>query len=169
MTQRRGGLGNPAVIAYVAVTAVQSAISFFRSRKGGQQRLTTTAYANEAERLLQANLAAFLAQPSSETRAVALNNFESVWQDLSSRCGDVQMGKPGQACIHDRERGGQFDWFAAYRDPIENAQVSSSSSLAAALGVSPVGAAGVSTLPWGLIGMAAALAFGAVLVDGGHR
>lgn len=106
-----------------AVAAVTLAVMLLKNRRGPQQRIQTSQWADDAERVLQDNLGAFERQANSATKTVALENFDSVWAELVSRCGDPAMGNPGRACIADRQRGGKFDWWAAYRDPIERTQL----------------------------------------------
>jgi hypothetical protein len=54
------------------------------------------------------------------SQAAALKNFDDAWAYLTSAeaCGNPQLGNPGKACISDRSRGGRWDWFSYYRDPI---------------------------------------------------
>ena len=53
---------------------------------------------------------------------MALKTFDDMWTWLASvqGCGDPVLRDSGQRCLSERDRGGQFDWFAAYRDPIAN-------------------------------------------------
>ncbi|MCI0528475.1 MAG: hypothetical protein L0Y56_13635, partial [Nitrospira sp.] len=50
-------------------------------------------------------------------------NFVNVWEEVKKQCGDPVMGSPGEACIRDRDRGGQWDWWSYYYDPIAQDQV----------------------------------------------
>ena len=129
-----------------AVAAVTLAVTLLLNRKGGQQRIQTSNWANDAERLLQDNLAAFERNKTAASQAAALANFDRVWGELVRLCGNPAEGRPGQACINDRRAGGKFDWFAAYRTPIERA------SLASGDGVT-TGGVGVGGVPWWVIGM----------------
>lgn len=105
-----------------AVSAVALGIQLWLNRKGPQQKVATSAWADEAERLLQENVRAFQAAPSREMQSAARENFNRVWGGLVSACGDPAMGEPGRRCISERTRGGRWDWFALYLDPIEQWQ-----------------------------------------------
>ncbi len=105
----------------LAVAGVALALTALFSRKGPEQRRITTEIVNELEPLLKANLEGYRAGPRTRaSQAAALANFDSAWAYLSSEqaCGNPAMGNPGRACIADRQRGGRWDWFAYYRDPI---------------------------------------------------
>lgn len=121
-----GGLGVVPLV-YLGVTAaiagVQMAIQFWRSRKGPMQKLQATQYVDAAEPLLQENLRLFLSHPSLETQRATLENFDQAWDELKVLCGDPALGDPGRRCLSERQRGGVWDWFAAYRDPIASFQV----------------------------------------------
>lgn len=103
------------------IAGVSLAIGLLVSRKGPWQREATTQIVNELEPLLQQNLEGYLSGPRTpESQQVALANFDAAWSWLvsSEGCGTPNFGDPGRACIADRSRGGKWDWFAYYRDPI---------------------------------------------------
>jgi len=107
----------------VAVAAVTFALGLIFARKGGQQRVISTQIVNELEPQLQANVAGYFTGPRTRaSQAQALANFDAAWDWLGGpqACGNEQLGNPGAACIADRDRGGQWDWFSYYRDPIAN-------------------------------------------------
>lgn len=86
----------------------------------------TTQIVNGLEPLLRANVAAF--QSGAQTQCnqqIALASFDRSWQWLTSAaaCGNGSYGSAGNRCISDRTRGGQWDWFSYYRDPIATATV----------------------------------------------
>lgn len=113
-----------------AVAGVTLALGLILNRKGPKQKVATTQIVNELEPLLRQNLEAFQAGPQTKTnQEAALANFDSAWAWLASEaaCGSPDLGNPGKACISDRQRGGQWDWFAYYRDPVANAPVSDDS------------------------------------------
>jgi hypothetical protein len=122
-----GAAGGPVGIAISAgIAAVSLVIGLIRSRKGPQQKVATTQIVNQLEPVLQENLASYLAGPRTVVDLqAALANFDSAWAWLvsSQACGNiVELGDPGRRCIEDRNHGGQFDWFRAYRDPIATDQ-----------------------------------------------
>lgn len=107
----------------LAVAGVTIAIMAIIGRKGPKQRIATTDIVNDLEPQLQANVDAYFSGPrTAESQAQALANFDAAWEWLksSAACGNPDMGNPGKACIRDRDRGGRWDWFSYYRDPIAN-------------------------------------------------
>lgn len=116
-----GAFGGPIGLAAMGII---TAINLFRSRKKPGQKIATTKIVDEAEGILKQNLAWW--QGSNKTAAEqqqALNNFLSVWEQVKVQCGDPVMGSPGKACIQERDRGGQWDWWGYYYDPIAQDQV----------------------------------------------
>lgn len=108
--------GGPIGLAVAGVTIGLTAL--FSRKKPGQKRATTE-IVDSVEPLLIENLNGYLAGPrtiSSQRQAVA--NFEAGWQYVADSCGQPDMGTPGQWCIGDRQRGGKWDWFRRYLDPI---------------------------------------------------
>lgn len=115
-----GAFGGPIGIA---VTGITIAIGHFvgKWKQRAKQKQYTTQIVDEAEPFLQQNLAAW--GSSNKTRseqAQAIANFDAIWGEVVRQCRVGELGKPGQWCINDRQRGGKWDWFARYRDPIEN-------------------------------------------------
>ncbi len=107
----------------LAVAGVAMALSAIFSRKGPQQKVISTHIVDELEPQLKANVDGYLAGPRTRSsQAAALANFDAAWAYLSSSqaCGSAELGNPGKACIRDRSRGGKWDWFSYYRDPIAN-------------------------------------------------
>jgi len=121
-----------------AVTAIVSAIL---NSGCGQSCIVTSNWANQAEQALQQNIAAYFALPtprSQSAQAVALANFDNIWNSLVTACSKV-AGGAGTNCIADRQSGachwkqtvnspypGEpaigacWNWFLGYRDPIAN-------------------------------------------------
>lgn len=113
------GLAIPIVGA--AIAGVTLAISAFINRKGPQQKRASSYIVDEEEKLLKANLAAW--GSSNKTVAEqqqALANFTIVWEETKTKLNDPSLGEPGQRGIADRTRGGKWDWFNYYYDPIAN-------------------------------------------------
>jgi len=104
----------------LAIFGVTIGLQLLLSRRGPRQKQATTNIANEAQRHMVSNLEAWRSEPvhTVELQQQALGNFEMAWQYLVKNCGDPAMGKPGQNCISERDRGGQYDWWAEYYDPI---------------------------------------------------
>lgn len=105
-----------------AVIAVGTLVySLFHNSLGLQQDADTTAAVNQGMTLMANNLAAWNASNKSlATQAQCLQNFDQAWQAIVNFCGQASEGSPGQRCISERQRGGKYDYFAAYRDPIAN-------------------------------------------------
>jgi hypothetical protein len=103
------------------VAGVTLALLAIFSRKGPKQKVATTEIVNKVEPLLQENLAGYMAGPRTRSsQAQALENFKAGWQFVVDNCDVPVMGNPGQECVKDRQRGGEWDWFSYYYDPIAN-------------------------------------------------
>jgi hypothetical protein len=161
-SQPRAQLGQlgiaPVVILglQAGITAAGAAIAWLRTR--GKDKLQATAYVQQVEPLIAANLEAFLANPSRELQAATLADFDSVWADLRGLCGNPALGDAGRRCISDRDRGGKTDWFGYYRDPVAQYQFPAASTATA----SGAFAGGPDLETWG----AAALIAAGVLIWG---
>jgi hypothetical protein len=95
--------------------------SFLHNSVGLQQDADTTAEVNKAAVLMQQNLDAWNASTKSySTQTAAEANFDSLWSQVLVFCGNPAEGSPGQRCISERQRGGKYDFFSYYRDPIAN-------------------------------------------------
>lgn len=128
-----GGMASAALIAAKVswapvvgpvVAGVALALALIFGRKGPKQKVATTKMVESVEPLLEENREGYLNGPrTAESQAAALKNFDDAWNWLTSQeaCGSETMGNPGKACISDRARGGKFDWFRSYRDPIADA------------------------------------------------
>jgi hypothetical protein len=102
-----------------AVAGVTIGLMLLFGRKGPKQKVATTEVVNTAEPQFQANLAAYLSGPRTlSSQAQALANFEALWTWVVQHCQIPEYGTPGQRCVSDRQRGGQWDWFSYYYDPI---------------------------------------------------
>lgn len=120
-------------------------------RRGATQRRATTDIVNELEPILRANLDAYLTgSRSAEAQRQAIANYDQAWAWLQDQCGQTTFGEPGRACIGDRARGGRWDWFALYRDPIA-ATVTERAGEASELPTEEYGAA-----PWIAVALIAA-------------
>jgi hypothetical protein len=134
-------------------------------RRRGAQKVGATQIVNEAEPLLQQSLEAFQAGPQTEAaKAEALHSFDALWAFVSQECSSPggtykAFGDAGRRCVDERRQGGQWDWFAAYRLPIEQAQVVRNG--AAGLFAGADGGGGISLLPLAAV---AALVVGAAVV-----
>jgi hypothetical protein len=111
------------------VAGVTIALTLWLNRKGPKQKVATTKIVEEIEPLLKENVQGYLNGPRTrDAQAQALNNFDGAWQWVLENCGQPAQGKPGVACIADRQAGackyqenGQcWNWFIGYRDPIAN-------------------------------------------------
>jgi hypothetical protein len=114
----------------------------------GQTCVIAANDANKIEPLLQQNLQAYLSAPVhyASLQKAALNNFDMIWNTLTTACSDPSLGDAGKRCISDRQQGscayhtspggwsnGKYtapgpnnsgstcwNWFVGYRDPIAN-------------------------------------------------
>ena len=125
-----------------AIAGITLGIAAILNSGCGQTCVVTSNWANQAERLLQQNIAAYFALPaprSSSAKAISLANFDNIWNYLKQQCSNPSLGTAGQHCISDRQAGactwkqtvssaypgepalGQcWNWFNGYRDPIAN-------------------------------------------------
>jgi hypothetical protein len=105
-----------------AVIAVGVLIySLLHNSRGLQQDAETTAQVNKAAVYMQSNLDAWNASDKNlASQAQALANFDAAWEAIVNFCGQASEGSPGQRCISERQRGGKYDFFSYYRDPIAN-------------------------------------------------
>jgi hypothetical protein len=95
------------------------------ARLRGGQKIASSEVANRVEAQLKQNLSNYQGQASQHTtsqQAQALAVFD-YWIDFLQSpdgCGNQGNGSAGERCISERVRGGQWDWYALYRDPIAN-------------------------------------------------
>ena len=106
----------------IAIGAAVAGVSILISQlfKPDTDKIYATNIVNAVEPYMKQNLAAW--QGSTKTRSeqqVCLANFDYLWQRVVSSC-QGNYGSAGVACVADRQRGGKWDWFAYYRDPIAN-------------------------------------------------
>jgi hypothetical protein len=103
------------------IAGVTIALMAIFSRKGPKQKVATTEIVNKVEPELQKNLAGYMSGPRTRSsQAQALENFKAGWAYVVEYCDTPAMGNPGKACVNDRNRGGQWDWWSYYYDPIAN-------------------------------------------------
>ena len=109
-------------IAGPIIAGVMIALQLILSRKGPKQKRATTDIVNAIEPQLKANLEAYKALPVhyASAQEMALMNFDAGWDHVQDQCNIPEMGEPGTRCTNDRKRGGKWDWFSYYRDPIAN-------------------------------------------------
>lgn len=112
-----GAAAVPVVGAIVAGVTIGLMALF--NRKGPKQKVATTQIVDSVEPMLAENRDGYLNGPRTRSsQAQALANFDAGWEYVRQNCGDVSMGDPGKRCISERDRGGRWDWFTLYRDPI---------------------------------------------------
>lgn len=85
--------------------------------------------------VLQPNLTAWqnaaTANKTLANQAAAVAVFNSGWAYVMQACNNPALGSAGINCIGDRQRGGKFDWFKLYLDPIATDPAPSANALAA--------------------------------------
>jgi hypothetical protein len=117
--------------ATLGIGAAAAAVIMWLNRRGPKQKVASTSIVNEAEPILQQNRDIFLAGPKTdEAKEYALGVFNQVWASVVASCSDPSLGNPGKACISDRQRGGKWDWFSYYYDPIMSVSTVPALSLA---------------------------------------
>jgi hypothetical protein len=83
----------------------------------------TTEWVNQMEAdVMRPNLLTWQAlAPEDKTpqaQAYALEVFSQGWNQIVQLCSNPQLGSAGSNCLRDRQRGGKWDWWAYYYDPI---------------------------------------------------
>ena len=113
--------------AILVSSGITAGIQMLFGRRRGKQKVAATNIANDAERLLKQNLDNYFSVPkeqrTSALKQAALVNFEVAWQGLQQACNDPSLGDAGRRCISERVAGGQWDWFAAYQQPIAQDEI----------------------------------------------
>lgn len=104
-----------------AIAGVTLGIGLFLNRKGPQQKVVSSKIVDQEEVFLKQNLAAWKASDKyySEQQQ-CLANFNAIWNETKAKLNDPSLGEPGQRGIKDRDRGGKWDWWGYYFDPIAN-------------------------------------------------
>lgn len=109
----------PVAGAVIAVGVI--IFSLLHNSRGLQQNVETTQMVNKAAVYMQSNLDAWNASSKNfATQAAALKNFDDAWQAVLNFCGQASEGSPGERCISERQKGGKYDFFSYWRDPIAN-------------------------------------------------
>ena len=85
---------------------------------------TRKAYAGVVAQRAEAKLKSVRASAKNGTIGIAQaqNQFDGIWNELRTLCGDVRLADAGKRCIGERQRGGRFDWFREYRDQMITSQ-----------------------------------------------
>ena len=144
-----------AIIPFIGpiIAGVTFGLGLLFNRKGPKQKVATTLIVDKVEPLLKQNLDGYMSGPrNTSSQRQALANFDAGWAYVVDGCGIPEMGDPGQRCVQERQAGGQWDWFARYRDPIANdTQVRADSATMTRIDpvtgqVVPVSGAGISNM-----------------------
>lgn len=107
----------PVAGAVVALGLV--AFNLLHDSRAAQQKVETTNVVNRAEAVMKANLAAWNGSAKSfATQAACVKVFNDAWAAIENFCSQASEGNPGKRCVSERQRGGQYDYFANYLDPI---------------------------------------------------
>jgi hypothetical protein len=113
--------GDPLVAAAAQVGAALAQIVSLFGPNPNNTYATEVVNQVEAD-VLQPNLAAWQATPDAQKTIAGQQAFETVfnggWQYVLSACNNPALGSAGINCLKDRQRGGKFDWFKLYYDPI---------------------------------------------------
>jgi hypothetical protein len=108
------GAGVAAVAALIPVI-----VNLFKGC--GATCTAATRIVDQAEGYLKQNVAAYQAGPHTRSsQALALSTFDQLWTQVLQGCSNPALADAGRRCISERSRGGKWDWFVYYRDPIAN-------------------------------------------------
>jgi hypothetical protein len=146
-----------------AVAGAAIALALIFNRRGPAQKVRSTQIVDDIEPVLKQNVAGYLAGPRTKaSQAQALKTFDEAWAYVKAACGVPELGDPGRACITDRDRGGPWDWFSYYRDPIaKDAPANGTTGLLAPLSALTEAAGGA--VPWMLLAAIALVILGLIL------
>ncbi len=80
-------------------------------------------YVNQIEAdIMKPNVAAWQAlapeHKIASMQRAALANFMDGWNQVLRLCDNPALGSAGVNCVGDRQRGGKWDWWSYYYDPI---------------------------------------------------
>ncbi len=119
-----GAMAGPIGLAVGAGIAAVT-ILIMKFRQTGQQKVAATNIVNKVEPMLQQNRDAYLDSNHTQLeQAQSVENFNSLWQIVVSKCSDPVLGDAGRRCISERQEGGAApwgkNWFQMYLDPIRN-------------------------------------------------
>jgi hypothetical protein len=83
----------------------------------------TTEWVNQMQAdVMTPNLQAWQALPPEQKTPQAQQYAEEVfsqgWAQIVQLCSNAQLGSAGINCLKDRQRGGKYDWFVYFYDPI---------------------------------------------------
>jgi hypothetical protein len=130
-----GAMLVPVVGPFVAAAAAIAG-AFGLGKGCGATCTESTQVVNQIEPILKQNLAAAQQQATANggcltaaEQTVLIQNFQSLWQEVLTGCGQIPA-PGGTQCIADRQPGGKFDWTAAYLTPIQNMPVCPAAAIA---------------------------------------
>jgi hypothetical protein len=115
------GLSVPVIgVAIMGVTfGITSLIGWINKR--GQQKVAAIKIVEEVEKYMQMNVDAWNSSPKTKTnQQAALGNFNQLWEQMVKALSQGDLGSASERGISDRSRGGQWDWYSYYYDPIAN-------------------------------------------------
>lgn len=103
-----------------AVAGITLAVSYLAQGCGATCTMTSN-FVNQVEPYMKQNVEAWQSSGKScAEKQQCISNFEILWQKVEDYCNNSQFGDAGKRCISDRSRGGKWDWFSYYLDPIQN-------------------------------------------------
>jgi hypothetical protein len=92
-------------------------------------------------------------QKTQSTQAAALDVFNKAWNGVVQYCSNPALTSGGIHCLDDRQRGGKYDWWVYFYDPIANDPNVIPDPVASSSGIdlSPVTSSQVGGLPLPLL------------------
>lgn len=140
-----GGKTGPLVGAAIAGTSLAATIMMFSAAAGpfapfvalaggligpiasmfkgcGATCTQATKIADDSQKAAEQIFARWNAEPVKyySIQQAALAAMEDIWRYLSGACSSATLGAAGQRCVSERQRGGKYDFFVHYVDPIAN-------------------------------------------------
>ena len=122
MLMAMGAVTGPVGMAIAAFAGIAALIA--NSFQGcGQTCIAATRIVDQVEPYLKQNVSTYLqlATPRPKSAQIAaMQIFIDTWNGVVMACSDPGLSDAGVRCIGDRQRGGKWDWFSYYYDPIAN-------------------------------------------------
>lgn len=133
------GIAGPWGLAIGGVVAgITSLLGAFGVGSGcGQTCVYASGVVDQLEPYLKQNVDNWKALAPQDKTLVrqqqALQVFNFVWSQVTQACSAPSLGDAGKRCISDRQRGGKWDWFSYYYDPIANDTVADEGTVTGSL------------------------------------
>lgn len=111
-------------IVGAVIAGVSLALLAIFNNPRGAEKVAATHIVDAVEPQLKANRDAYVNAPvrTAAAQAAALQNFDYAWSQMTGPqyLGAASLKDVYRQSVDDRNRGGKWDWFSYYRDPVAN-------------------------------------------------